>query len=128
MPIHPLVVHFPIALFITALGFEILSVILKKEILHQTAWYNYVLGIFSVPVVVSIGLWDGRFLTDPGFYTHANLGYTTLGFSIVLGLILILVRRKSLRLFRILFLFFLFVIAGVVSITAYYGGMLVYRP
>ncbi len=126
MPIHPLVVHFPIALFITALGFEVLSVILKKEIMHQTAWYNYVLGIFSVPVAVSIGLWDGRSLTDPGFYAHANFGYTTLGFSIVSGLILVSVRKKLPRLFRILFLFFLLLVVGLVSITGYYGGKLVY--
>ena len=126
MPIHPLVVHFPIALFITALGFEILSVFLKNKILHQTAWYNYVLGIFSAPVAVSTGLWDGRFWTDPHFYAHRTFGCTTLGFCIISGLILVLAKRKSLKLFRILFFFLLLAVVGFVAITAYYGGKLVY--
>jgi len=125
--LHPLVVHFPIALFIAALGLEILGLLFKKEILQQTAWYNYLLAILACVAAVLAAWWDGETLKHPVFYTHKNLAYWTLWIALGSGLILPLVRRKSKKIFRIVFFIFLVLTASLVSIAGYYGGKLVYE-
>lgn len=126
--LHPLIVHFPVALFITALGMEVLSWILKKEALHQAAYYNYLLGIAGGVAAVLAAWFDGQVLKHPVFYTHKTLAYWTVGFALACAVILFLVkRRKSKKVFRIIFFIFLFLTAVFVSLTGYYGGRLVYE-
>ena len=125
--LHPLIVHFPIALFITAFGLEILSLILKKESLHQASWYNYILAIFATISAILAAWWDKEIVKHPVFYTHRNLAYITLGVALLSGVILPLVRQKSKRAFRIIFFIFLILTTSLVSITGYYGGKLVYE-
>ena len=125
--LHPLIVHFPIALFITALGAEILSLIFKKDTLHKVAYCNYFFGILGVITAVLSAWRDNMFLKHPVFYTHRNLAYITLIVASISGIILLLIKRKSERLLRIIFFIFLILIASLVSLTAYYGGKLVYE-
>ena len=42
--LHPMIVHFPIALFIIALGLDILSFVIKKETFHHSALTLYVIA------------------------------------------------------------------------------------
>lgn len=125
--IHPLVVHFPIALFITALGCEILSRFFKREVLHQVAWYNYLLAIVASVGAVLAAWWEGMHLKHPVFYLHRNFAYWTTSIALVSGIILPLIKRKSKKAFRIIFFIFLILMASLVSITGYYGGKLVYE-
>lgn len=125
--LHPLIVHFPIALFISALGLEILSLIFKKELLHQAAWCNYILAIFACIAAVLAAWVDGMSLKHPVFYTHRVLAYWTTGIALVSGIILPFVKRRSRKVFRIMFFIFLILTAVLVSITGYYGGKLVYE-
>lgn len=125
--LHPIIVHFPIALFITALGLECLSLILKKETFHQAAWYNYILAVLSVFCAVFSALIEGESLMHPVFYTHRALGWWTLVVGTLSLIILILIKKKALKSFRILFFIFLIIMASLVSITGYYGGRLVYE-
>lgn len=125
--LHPIIVHFPIALFITAFGLEILSLVFKKEVLHQTAWCNYILAIFACVGAVLAALWDGMALKHPVFYTHRTFAYWTTGIALISGVILPLVKRKSKKVFRVVFFIFLILTASLVSITGYYGGRLVYE-
>ena len=125
--LHPLIVHFPIALFITALGAEILSLIFKKNTLHKVAYCNYFFVILGAITAVLSAWRDNMFLKHPVFYTHRNLAYITLIVASISGIILLLIKRKSERLLRIIFFIFLILIASLVSLTAYYGGKLVYE-
>lgn len=125
--LHPLIVHFPIALFITALGAEILSLIFKKDTLHKVAYCNYFFGILGAITAVLSAWRDNMFLKHPVFYTHRNLAYITLIVALISGAILLLIKRKSEKFFRIIFFIFLIVIASLISLTAYYGGKLVYE-
>lgn len=125
--IHPIMVHFPIALFISALGLEVLSIIFKKEKLHQTAWINYILGVVAAIAAILSALLENQTIKHPVFYTHRVLGYWTLIVSFTAFLVLFLIRRKSIRLFRISFVVLLIITAVLVTITGYYGGRLVYE-
>ena len=42
--LHPKVIHFPIALFLGAMGMEVLSLIFRKDNLHRTAFHMYILA------------------------------------------------------------------------------------
>lgn len=125
--LHPLIVHFPIALFITAFGIEVLSLIFNKESLHQAAWHDYVLGVLATVAAVLAAWWDKENVKHPVFYSHRALAYWTQGVALFSGAILPLVRRKSKKAFRIIFFIFLILTTTLVSITGYYGGKLVYE-
>ena len=60
--LHPRVIHFPIALFIGAMGMEVLSLIFKKDNLHPTALHMYVLATVITPFVVLTGLQEAEHL------------------------------------------------------------------
>ena len=124
--LHPIVVHFPIALLLTAFGVEILSLLFKKENLHQAAWYNYLLGILATIAAILAAWWDGETLKHPIFYAHRNFAYATLGIALLSGIILSLIKKRNDKIFRIAFFISLLVIVILVSITGYFGGRLVY--
>ena len=54
--VHPKVIHFPIALFIGAVGMEVLSLIFRKDNLHRTALHMYIFATVITPFVVLTGL------------------------------------------------------------------------
>ena len=54
--LHPLVVHFPIALLLTALLTDLLAVALKRPSLHPIALWNLGLGTAGAAVAVLTGL------------------------------------------------------------------------
>lgn len=55
MPLHPLVVHFPIALLILAGVIEIVNVFMKKELLNKFGTLLLILGVISGFVSLSTG-------------------------------------------------------------------------
>lgn len=86
--------------------------------------YLRILG--SVATVLA-AWFDAETLKHYVFYNHRNLAYWTTGVALISGAVLILAKRKSEKLFRILFVAFLLTTAALVSITGYYGGKLVYE-
>lgn len=113
--LHPIIVHFPIALFISAMGLEVLGLVFKKEILRKAAWVNYVLGVIGAFFAVLSAWIENEEIKHPVFYTHRALGYWTLGISFI-GLFF--------RRYRILFLI---AAAALVAAAGWYGGRLVYE-
>ena len=55
MPLHPLVVHFPIALLLVATVIEIVNLFLKKDYLSKTGTVLFVLGVISGFVTLATG-------------------------------------------------------------------------
>ncbi len=54
MPVHPMLVHFPIALFTTFIFLEILWMIFKKEWIKNSSLLTLFLGlVFVVPTIIS---------------------------------------------------------------------------
>lgn len=129
IPLHPKLVHFPIALFVTALGFEIFALLFRKERLHQTALYIFVVAVFmSVGVVFSgIGEQNRLHLNHPLLNQHRLLALWTMGLSLGALPVFWISKVFLQKYFRFIFFIILLMVVGFVSFTAHYGGRLVYE-
>ena len=127
--LHPKVIHFPIALFIGAMGMEVLSLILKKDNLHRTALHMYILATVITPFAVLTGLQEAEHLhlSHPILTIHRNFALLTMWGSLVSLPILWLANKKGEKVLRIVFIVFLLMLAIFVSITGHNGGRMVYE-
>jgi uncharacterized membrane protein len=53
---HPVVVHFPIALFIISVAFDLLAIWRKNPAMAKAAYYNLVAAALTAPVAIASGL------------------------------------------------------------------------
>ena len=130
--LHPLVVHFPIALLLTGAGLELLAWIFKRPGLRTVALWNLSLGTLAAGAAV----WTGLRAEDVAKHSfeiwqvlelHERLGISTL----ILGVMVVswrLARRDQLSdrarfLTRVLML----AMVGTLICGAYLGGRLVYE-
>lgn len=129
IPLHPKVVHFPVALFVSALVFDILSLIVRKENLHRAALSMYVCAALLTPLVVRAGLWEEErlHLGHPLLERHRMFALWTMWVSLMSLPVLWFIRKEIPRYFRPLFLVFLLTTSVLVTLTAHNGGRLVYE-
>ena len=124
-----MLVHFPIALFVSALVFEILGLIFKKKSFQKTALHIYIFAALFSPLVVLSGLQEADRLNlhHPILSWHKNFAFVSAGAGIFSLLVLSVLQKKSPSHFRIFFLIFLILIVVSILLTAYNGGRLVYE-
>jgi uncharacterized membrane protein len=129
--IHPLVIHFPIALLMGSALFYILAWIFKSDRLAFAAFALLILGTLGAAAAVGTGLYaeDGVMISfsvrERLLDHHEDLMLTTLGLSIVLLVWAFFARpfpRKGRPFFILLFL----VLLGIMSVGADYGARMVY--
>ena len=127
--VHPMVVHFPVALFISALGMEICSLICKKDSLHRTAMHIYVLAAFLSPFAVWTGGWeeDRLHLHHPVLETHERFALLTMWASLLSLPVLWCISKRKPQAFRLVFIGLVCLAVTFVSLTAYNGGRMVYE-
>jgi uncharacterized membrane protein len=53
---HPVIIHFPIGLFIASVVFDLLAVWRKKTILAEFAYYNLLGAALTLPLAIATGL------------------------------------------------------------------------
>ena len=75
LDLHPLVIHFPIALLSSAVLFDFIAVVFKKDELLITSWWIMLLGLFSSTFSIITGLIDDSlighlFTTFPLWENH----------------------------------------------------------
>jgi uncharacterized membrane protein len=130
--VHPLLVHFPIGLLLTALGVDLLALTLRRPALHRVALWNLALGTLGAAAAV----WSGYQAAEIAKHTfeihqvmelHRKLGLATL----VLGGVLVAWRlwkrdRLSFRV-RTMMLALMVAMAGTLGYGAHLGGRLVYE-
>lgn len=130
--VHPLVVHFPIALLLSAVGLDLVALVLKRPPLHRLALWNLTLGTLGAGVAV----WTGYRAADIAKHSfeihqvmelHRKLGIATL----ILGSLAVIWRlwqRDTLGgLARTLTLLLMLVMTGTLAFGAHLGGRLVYE-
>ena len=130
LPIHPILVHFPVALFTTALILEILSLIFKNHTLHRSAFYVYISATLFAPLAVLTGLREAQewhLVSHPVLKWHRLFALTTMWTAIAALPMLGFLKIISEKVFRIIFFILLIVLVSLVSLTGYNGGRLVYE-
>ena len=129
--IHPLVVHFPLALLPVATLFYLLAWLSGRDSLAWTALWLLVVGSVSGAVAAGTGLYaDEGVMVDPSVREqlldpHKLWMLSTLGSSAVLT-IWALLRRPFPTRGRGVFVLLLLVVLAVMAHGADYGGRLVY--
>jgi uncharacterized membrane protein len=53
---HPVIIHFPIGLFIASVVFDLLAIWRKKPILAAVAYYNLLGAALTLPLAIATGL------------------------------------------------------------------------
>ncbi|HBR15235.1 MAG TPA: hypothetical protein DD723_06810 [Candidatus Omnitrophica bacterium] len=129
IPLHPKVVHFPIALFTTAIVFDVLGFIFRKEDLHKTAEHIYVFAALLTPIVVRTGLWEEErlHLSHPVLDKHRMFALWTMWVSLMSLPVLWFVKKELSRYCRVMFPIFLLVVVTCVTMAGHNGGRMVYE-
>ena len=85
--IHPLLVHFPIALFSTGLFFDILSKLLNNEELDHAGFWTMLMALISSPFTIIAGIFafmeEGSWL-DLYQFQHGILVFISTLFLLIL--------------------------------------------
>lgn len=129
---HPLVVHFPIALLLTALGIDLAAIVSRRPALHRIALWNLGLGTLGAGAAVLSGL-KAEGIAKHSFEIwrvmerHQQLGIATAILSLlVLGWRLV-TRDQLTRSARLAMLAAMLAMGITLSVGAHLGGRLVYE-
>jgi uncharacterized membrane protein len=131
-PIHPLIVHFPIALLFTSVFFDLLWVITDNKNYRQTGFWLLILGLIGGIVAAIFGAWSEEIVEAMGVPEqavdrHETFAVVTL---IVFGILLLfrwwIKERWSVR-DRVVYLCGAMLGLLLLGATGFYGGELVYR-
>lgn len=130
--VHPLIVHFPIALLIASLFFECLSWVFRIEAWRITARWCWVAGTLGAAAAVVSGLRaeavaKHSFEIHQVMVLHKKLGIFVLSLSGVLTLWWLASLRWKVFFYRPLYVAFLTVTVLALVFGAYLGGRLVYE-
>ena len=132
LPLHPILVHFPIALLITSVLFDAAGVIVKREALREGALWLLALGLVAGVAAGVAGLVAKEAAGKAGIAEslierHETLAFVTLAiFGTLLGYRLFL-RNQLVRVTLAVYLIGALVGIGTLSATGYFGGHLVYE-
>lgn len=129
--IHPMVVHFPIALLTSFLVLEILSIILKSESLKTGASWTLYLGTLGTVAAVLAGFRAaGAVEHDEVIHaimeTHEHLGLTVFLIAVILSAWRILSSARLKGTLRLVYLALAFIMVITMSFGADLGGLMVY--
>ncbi len=129
--IHPMVVHFAIALFIIAVVLDLGGRMASSDALHRAAFTNLVFAaLFAVATIAAGMLAEVRLLIAPDVH-HVLDTHKLLGFSAAAGIVVLLAWRlayrgalpaRGARVYLALSL----VVAAAIGTAGYFGSELVY--
>jgi len=132
--LHPMIVHFPIALLIVGFLAEVVGVFLKKEFFSQAAFSLLILGTLGAVTAYITGNIAGDGVAEAGqlknaLEVHEDAATLALWLSVVAALTriaLVYFKKYSGNLKYVSFVLFLLAVMAVAR-TGFYGGELVYK-
>lgn len=132
--IHPMIVHFPIALLIVGFLFDVVGLITKKEFFEKAGFYLMILGSVGVLAAYLSGENAGSGIEEAGALKTALENHEDAAFlaailvsiSFVFRVVIVYMKKYTgIIKYAATFLFLLAVLA--IARTGYYGGELVYK-
>ncbi len=130
--IHPLFVHYPIALFTAFFLAEFVGVVFKKESFRCAASFTLYLGNIAALFTVAAGYY-AAYTVEHSEEVHAimedheHLGVTVLILATFLSLWRLYARRRFSPKGQMLHLFLAFVLSVIIAFGADLGGLMVYK-
>jgi uncharacterized membrane protein len=130
--IHPLLVHFPIALIVAVVAVDLIALVSKKDIYLRTGNILTAFALAGAIAALISGIWaeESVWHTEAAeelIETHELLGFIFVGVVGVLAIIRFAVNRKLPGSLAWVNLIISLVATGIVSYSAYLGGEMVYR-
>lgn len=132
--LHPMIVHFPIALLMVGFLSDLLGITLKKDFFNRAGYYLLILGTIGVVAAYFSGEFAGDGVVEAGalgqaLETHESAALISLWLMVGTALVRIgaVIFHRYNGIIRIIAILLFFV--GILSIarTGYYGGELVYK-
>ncbi|MBI5351696.1 MAG: hypothetical protein HZB50_03565 [Chloroflexi bacterium] len=130
-PLHPLIVHFPIALTSAALFFMLLALWRRSDELEQVAFANLALAAVSSVVAGITGMMDNKNTYD-GAAPNASAKIVLASILLAISLFVIVARWRKPNIFhssmpaRALYIGSYFVNFGLVTVLGFLGGVILY--
>ena len=130
--IHPMVVHFPIALLLTAVGLDLAALIAKRPAWHRVALWNLSLGTLAAGAAV----WTGLRAEEAAKHTfeihqvmmqHERLGITTLILGVMAASYRVMRRDQLTTRGRLATLAIMLAMTGTLLYGAHLGGRMVFE-
>jgi len=130
--IHPLFVHYPIALFTAFFVAEFFGVILKNENLRCAASFTLYLGTIASIFTVAAGYYAAATVEHSEtvhaiMENHEGFGVTVLIIAAFLSVWRLYVRRKFSPKWQFAHLALAFILSVVIALGADLGGLMVYK-
>ena len=130
--LHPLVVHFPIALLLSALLVDGLALALKRPALHRVALWNLCLGTIGAAVAVLTGLQAEEIAKhsceiEQVMERHERLGIATLVLGLIISALRLWRRDQLSPGLRAATLILMAAMAATLAVGAHLGGRMVYE-
>jgi uncharacterized membrane protein len=130
--VHPMFVHFPIVLWLSALLFWGLALVLRRTALWDVGRWLVYLALLGAVVAVGSGLWAAEHLghDSPGHelvHVHRNWMLVTSGFGLVTATAAFVSRKKTLASVRWLLFTLLLLTSILTTLGADRGALLVFR-
>ena len=131
-PIHPMLVHFPIALLFASVLFDLASFLSGWEDFKRAGFWLLILGWIgglaaTLSGVLSEDVAKNAGVPEKAIDRHEFFALTTLALFAILILVRILGRNHGSRKVRWLYMAAAFIGLSFLSVTGYLGGDLVFR-
>ncbi|GET28897.1 DUF2231 domain-containing protein [Prolixibacter sp. SD074] len=131
--IHPMLVHFPIALLLAGFFSDVLGLFVKKEFFTRAGFYLLILGTLGAIAAVITGHMAGDGIEagalGQAVEVHEDAGTLTLWLALITSafrIVLVWFKKYRGALKTLALVFFLATVLSVAR-TGYYGGELVYK-
>jgi len=130
--LHPMLVHFPIALLFTSVLFDIVATWFKRETFREGALWLLIIGLSGGIAAAFAGGWAEEAAERAGIAEslielHETLGLATLGIFGILLLSRLLLRNQLTPKTAIPYFLVAAIGLGTLSATGHFGGDLVYE-
>ena len=132
LPIHPVTVHFTIALFTISILFDLIGMITRNEKWYQAGWYNLIFAGVASLFSILTGLIDSNQLQLQGEAAMTLETHKTVAFiisAIILGCLFWRITRRGKFPHQNKLIYFAVSLIGILVLIygSYQGGKLVYQ-